>query len=573
MTRFDDLMPGSDCKNRIWHLRGRRRPTGGAVTGRIGFTIAITPAGSPVAAQTAAQADQAIAAQNTIQQRFTPPPRLGSVDISVKDQRKRVTDAEAARIRFQLRSMTVAGVVTLHSEALSSIWRDRIGTKISVADLYQIAEAIDAAYLRAGYFSMTVVPVQNFKSGSVSLRVYEGYISSVRITSDIPGIERRLQPYIDRIVAMRPIRIKEAERILSLMSDLGGLEIEGIFIRPEVPSGAGSLELTVGFKRSDGMIGLDSLGTDEVGPLELSSNLAMYDLFGLFETTTLVAVTVPDSPQELALLKASQDFPIGHDGMRIGYSFTYIAAQPGGALKSQDIQTESRIGMAYLSYPLIRSLSSNLLGQIEINAQNDSLDVGGAQLDRSEARWMLASLHYDNGTVSGGIALGQGFGHNFERPDVPSNYRFVTADIDYTRPLGDFTNLRIRAAGQYAGTAIPGANQFALGGDPYGWAFDGGVLSGDSGVGAAFEISRTVDTSLAALPTVSISAIADYGISWNREVEADYDRDTLGSIGFGVSGMLGERMTFQVLAATPWYTGRSVEDRGTRVFFRIGLPL
>ena len=92
---------------------------------------------------------------------------------------------------------------------------------------------------------------------------------------------------------MRPIRIKEAERILSLMSDLGGFEITGTFYRPEVPTGGGSLKLDIGFDRWSGMLGLDNLGTDEVGPLELSGTVAIHDMLGLFETTTLVAVTDP----------------------------------------------------------------------------------------------------------------------------------------------------------------------------------------------------------------------------------------------------------------------------------------
>ena len=130
---------------------------------------------------------------------------------------------------------------------------------------------------------------------------------------------------------MRPIRIKEAERILGLMSHRPVSTIEGTFDKPDVPTGGGRLVLNVGFERGSGMVGLDNLGTEAVGPLELSGTYALNDVLGLFETTNIVAVTVPDSPKEMALLQLSQDYPIGHDGLAGGYSFSYVAQQPGGS--------------------------------------------------------------------------------------------------------------------------------------------------------------------------------------------------------------------------------------------------
>jgi hemolysin activation/secretion protein len=540
-----------------------------------GAVIGLGLAASPAAGQSVSQIEQAVAGQNTILQRFTPPPRVGSVEISVEDQRRRVSDREAENRRFRLRSLTLEGADTLPPAALEPLWRDRIGAEISLADLYRVAEAIDEAYLRAGYFSMTIVPVQDFTSGRVTLRVYESYVTSVKITSAIPGIEQRLAPYIARIVAMSPIRIKEAERILSLMSDLAGLEIEGRFIRPEIPSGGGALELDVGFDRWSGMIGLDNLGSEAVGPLELSGAVAFNDLLGLFETTNLVAVTVPDAPSEMALLQLTQDIPIGHDGLSAGYGFTYIDQRPD--IDGLDIAVKTRIATASLRYPFIRTLDHNLFGQIEINARNDDVDVAGAPGQQSRARWLVASLSYDRaldlGAIAAGFGLGQGLGGERARPAVPEDYRFATADLDYNRPLGELTTLRIRAKGQYASTPLPAATQFSVGGDPYGWAFDGGSLAGDSGAAAAIEISRAVETGFPRLPGLSITGIADYGVAWNNDARADYARDTLGSIGIGVSGMVSDRVTFQVLAATPWTTGEYVDDPGTRVFFRIGLPL
>ncbi|MBD8892632.1 ShlB/FhaC/HecB family hemolysin secretion/activation protein [Roseibium litorale] len=529
---------------------------------------------SPAAAQSV---ENAVAGQTTIIDRFTPPSRPGTVDITVEDQRKRVPDNKAEAMRFRLRSISVEGAQAVPNGTLEAVWQDRIGEQISLAELYRIAEAVDAAYLRAGYLSMTVVPVQNFKSGEVTLRVYEGYLETVEITSSIPNIRERLAPYIRRLTSMRPIRIKEAERILLLMSDLGGLQIEGTLVRPQTPSGGGTLKLAVDFNRYSAGIGLDNLGTDEVGPVELSGNISVNDIFGLFETTSLVGVTIPDSPEEMILLQASQSVPIGFNGLSAGYDLTYVTQKPGGDLKNDDIDIETVIGTANLQYPFLRTIDQSLYGKVEINLRNDRIDVMGMRAARERTRWATMGLRYDlsfgETSFSAGTELGQSLSHDVEDASVPDDYRFGRADFDISHSLGSIAQLHLRTTGQYSPTPLPGSVRFSLGGDPYGWAFDGGSLSGDSGVASAFEVSHDFETGWSTLPGVTLTAFADYGIVWRADAAAEYSRDSLGSAGIGVSGMVAERVNFQLLTATPWHKPENADDPGTRVFFRLGLAL
>lgn len=528
-------------------------------------------------AQTAERIEQTVAGQTTILERFTPPQRVGTVDIKVQDQRRRTPEKDAAEIRFTLNSLTIVGADTLPSTAFSDLWQGMTGKVISVADLYRLADEIDARYLRAGYLAITAVPVQDFSSGKITLRVYESYVETLEINSAIPNIRERLAPYIDRIIAMRPIRIKEAERILLLMSDLGGLDIEGTLIRPETPQGGATFRLDIGFDRYSAGAGLDNLGTDEVGPLELSGNVTVNDMLGLFDTASLVGVTVPNMPQEMIFLQASQDIPIGFNGLSAGYDLSYITQKPGGDLKSDDIHIQSVIGTMRLDYPFVRTIDQSLFGRLEVNLRNDRVDVMGARAAREQTRWAALSLTYDR--QSGPTAflttaeLGQGLGQETVLPEVPDDYRFARVNFDISHDLGADTAIRLRSAGQYSATPLPSAAQFSLGGDPYGWAFDGGSLSGASGAAAALEISHDFETGWAALPGLTWTTFADYGVVWNEAASADYARDSLGSVGVGVSGMLAETMSFQLIAAVPWYSPDNGEDEGLRVFFRLGLPL
>src|SRR5689334_22363726 len=236
---------------------------------RILAVIAIISAGALTIGPTRAQSipdqiDSVISDQDQIIRRYSAPRKPGTIDLSVTDARKKAPPADARKIKFTLRSVTVRGAVAVANETLRAAWAGDLNKRISLSELYAVAERIDAIYRREGYFSWAVVPEQDFSSGHVVIVLYESYVRRVTINSTIPGIERRLRPYIDRIVAMRPIRIKEAERVLLLMSDLAGLSIEGIFTRPDTPSAGGDLKLNISFKRAGATAIFDNLGSDEV---------------------------------------------------------------------------------------------------------------------------------------------------------------------------------------------------------------------------------------------------------------------------------------------------------------------
>ncbi|WP_158967097.1 ShlB/FhaC/HecB family hemolysin secretion/activation protein [Chachezhania sediminis] len=545
---------------------------------RLGLGLACCGAlTAPALAQTSPIVDRAVAGQTVILQRFTPPPQVGSIGIGVEDQRQRLDMAAAEKVSFTLRSVALDGVRTIPVDNLNRLWADMIGTQVTLADLYRLAEAVDGAYLAAGYFSNTVVPVQDFRNGQVRLQVYEGYVQRVEITSDIPGIEARLRPYIDKILAMNPIRVKDAERILLLMSDLGGLEIEGTFVRPDTPTGGGLLRLEVSQDKRSGMIGLDNLGSDSVGPLELSGSMQLNDVFGLFESTSMVVVLTPNDTSQMMLFQFAQDYPVGNNGLAAGYSLTYLRQNPGGPLWSQDIDVTSNIGTAYLSFPFLRTIDTSLFGRAELTVRNDTVDVAGNALSRGKTRWATFSLQYDHDLETGNLTAegGMNFGvaSDIDMGDVPGNFRFLNASVDYTQSLGSVADLRIRGTGQYSPKPLPGAVQFALGGDPYGWAFNNGTLSGESGVATTVELSRSFETGWGFLPGVALGLFADYGSVWNDDGSPNLSRDSLGSWGLGVKGMLNDAMQFEIIAARPWKIPEEQDDPGKQLLFRLAIPL
>ena len=527
----------------------------------------------PALSQGLPDVDRILSGQTVILQRYEPPPQVGSVAIGVQDERDRIDLDRAKSIRMRLTSVRVDGAHTLPLSALTPIWQGQIGAEISLADLYRMADAVDAAYLASGYFSKTVVPVQDFSDGRIRLQVFEGYVDRIEISSDISAIETRLAPYLQRILDMHPIRVKAAERELLLMSDLAGLSIEGTFVRPEGATGGGLLRLEVGQDRSAGMIGLDNLGSDAVGPLQMASMVTFNDALRRFETTNLTGVITPQHPERMSLVQMMQRYPIGSNGLGAGYSIVYLRQHPDGGAGAPDIDVTSAMGTAFLSYPFLRTLDRSLWGQAELTVRNDNVDVLDTAAVRSRTRWTTHSLQYSQSFEASEInlegAVNLGTASDIDMGTVPGDFRFVTTELGYTQAFSETTRMTLQARGQYSGRPLPGAVQFGVGGEAYGRAFDSGTISGDKGAAVSTQVSHVVDAGLAFLPTLSTSAFVDYGAVWSDDVPGHM---YLGSYGVGLGGTFGERLNFQVIGALPWTHSELVDDKGGNLIVQLAMP-
>ncbi|MFI0844345.1 ShlB/FhaC/HecB family hemolysin secretion/activation protein [Mesorhizobium sp. IMUNJ 23232] len=539
--------------------------------------------GSSLAQTIPEQVDSVISDQNQIIRRYTAPRKPGTVDLSVSDLREAAPLEQAKRRVFTLRSVTVRGAVTVPVSKLQRAWAKDLNTRISLADLYAIAERIDEIYKRAGYFSWAVVPEQDVSSGNVVIVLYESYVRRVIINSDIPDIERRLKPYIDRIVAMRPIRIKEVERVLLLMSDLAGLTIEGTVIRPKTPSAGGDLKLDIGFKRAGANGIIDNFGSDAVGPYELTGTGTLNDTFRLFDAANIVAMTIPDSPDELKFVLGSQDIPLGYDGLHVGYNFGYVSSQPGADLAPLDLDITSTFGSAYAQYPLLRTIDHSVFGRLELNLKDNALDAGGERQTAEDLRWLAASLRYTGELENGAVTLTGTFGQGLDglgassrsdplapRLGVPDDYRYFRADLDLSKEIASLAVARLRVAAQYAPTALPSSVQLVLGGDPYGLAFDGSAASGDSGIAASLELGRDIELPEdLPISNLNMFAFVDYGSIWNHDTGVDYTEAELGSAGLGARAVFGEHLNARALVAIPFRDSQDLTDTGTRFLFQL----
>jgi hemolysin activation/secretion protein len=537
---------------------------------------------STAVAQTNAALDRTLANQAELLRRVKPVPKQGQIDITIVDERQLIPEDEAEDITFVLRTLSVDGARTVPQEQLTSVWEDKLNTTISLAELYRIAKEIEAIYRQKGYFSDVIVPNQNFDSGNIVIKLYETGLDEITIESDIPNIDTRLAPYLDRLLDLAPLPVAEVERILLLMSDLGGLTIEGTATRPDAPGKGGTLHLRITRTPMAAQLGLDNFGSREIGRAELTATLDLNDQLGLFETTTIAGVTIPNAPKELRLVQLSQDYPLGTNGLHAGYTVAYVGSKPGGALETLNVNAQTVSGTLFVRYPFIRRISHSLFGTAELNFENGDLRVAGNHVGRDRIRWATAGLSYDQelergfiniqGTLNIGLSnLGYTTSSDplSARIGVPDHYRFTQLNALLQHALWDGGALTLQGKLQYAPDPLPPTLRLDLGGSQFGRGFDNGTAQGDSGVAVSLELNQTFSTKLPHITDTSAFTFVDYGYVRNHDVGVDYRTQALGSAGVGVRARINKNIQGQVYVSTPWKEDHDFSETGTRVMFRI----
>ena len=92
--------------------------------------------------------------------------------------------AGAEEIVFRLEKISLEGMSVYDTPQMDSLYADKIGQDVTLAWLFDLANAITIKYRNDGYIlSRAIVPQQEIRAGHVTLRVVEGYVDKIVINN------------------------------------------------------------------------------------------------------------------------------------------------------------------------------------------------------------------------------------------------------------------------------------------------------------------------------------------------------------------------------------------------------
>lgn len=496
------------------------------------------------------------------------------------------------QIRFVLSKLHVEGSSVYTPEEIETLYRDLLGTEISLSRVYDVANAITAKYRADGYILTTaIVPAQEVQNGTVRIAVVEGFVDEVNVEG-AKELQDGMKNMVERILAMRPLNVKQLERYVLLMNDLHGVSVKSI-MRPlgaGAPLGGIGLTLLVEKESSRTQFSLDNYGSRYLGPFQLG---ARHDLgVGAFDFDKLTLggfVSVPFD--ELQYLFAGYEVPLDSEGTKLAVSLNSSWTQPGYTLEPQDVKGNSYGLELEVSHPYIRSRSENLYVSGAFDIRETENKILGTRLFRDRVRAVRLGTTYDfadnwRGTNLISAKFSQGLdilntresgSPDLSRAQGRTDFNKIEASLARLQALSDAWSVFAVASGQFSGSPLLSSEEFGYGGQVFGRAYDASEITGDSGYAASLEL-RYSGISPWSWGSTEPFLFYDIGKVYNLDNGVAEGRQSGASAGGGVRFLFDDSLTGTLTLATPLTRTVNTPTYGSngsnsRVFFSLNYSM
>ncbi|MGQ0527368.1 MAG: ShlB/FhaC/HecB family hemolysin secretion/activation protein [Alphaproteobacteria bacterium] len=514
-----------------------------------------------------------------------------SPDIEVKELALQGAPPGAENIHFVLQELEVEGFEAYSDAQLRPLYADKIGTEISLADLYDIANQITLKYRNDGYLlTQVVVPPQTIDNGYAQVRVVEGYVNNVIVQGNATHDGDVIHKYASRINTGHALNIRELERQLLLINDLPGITARSVLSPSADTPGAAEMLIIVDNRDPyDGLLEINNFGSRYLGPINLVSSNTFNGWLGMNEAITAQLVIAPDSGYELAFGALGYEQPIGPYGTKASAYISATDTDPGYDLAQFDVRGHSNLYSVKVTHPFIRARSQNLTTRLlfdwrDVRSSNniEPTREDNLRVLRAGARYEFLDTLLGIGFNAIDIEISKGlsvFGAsdegdaNLTRDEGDPQFLKANIEIQRLQRLTNSFNLLLAASGQVSNDPLLSSEEFGVGGTEFGRAFDSSEVVGDDGIAAKAELqwNNPMNIEGGNLEKFQAYTFYDAGRVWNEDATTStLKTDTITSAGAGVRANFPGNTSAGFAVAFP--LNRDVQtqnDRDPRAYFNL----
>jgi hemolysin activation/secretion protein len=435
------------------------------------------------------------AIERTIPTQIRPTAAVPIITLPVREARAQRTERKG----FTLGAVNIDGATVFSQQDLSRYFEPYLATEVDQGKLAQMAQAITAKYRQTGYLlSYAMVPPQAVEAGMVRLSVVEGRIDKVSVDG-AGSAKGAIEAIAAPLVSGGPLKSGALERSIGLIRDFPGFTITDIaLMRSDVEGGRYTLKITMAADRLRGFTYADNRGTGSVGHSRLYDSVSLSSLAVAGDEIRVDLFAMPGGHSRYLYGQLLAAAPLGRDGMRVTISGSrgdqYLRADEHFSGQSDNIS-------AQLSYPFLRSRSLTLVGKASLTDWRSVGTQGGARKLHDRLRVARFGVEFGNEgktRFQGELLLSRGLGFAAmtrvgdplaSRPDAGGKFTKAALALQAKRALDDRFTVSGTVLAQYSDRPLLSAEEFSLGGNRIGRAFDFNEETGDRGFGAGAEIS------------------------------------------------------------------------------------
>ena len=541
----------------------------------------------PAYAQTEAaqqQADPGRVQQQLLEDRVLPQasPRVEVRDVLLQD-----VPENADEIVLELNQIQFDGVGVYSEEEIRSVYANKLGTEVTLAEVYGIASALTNKYRNDGYIlTQVIVPPQTIDGGKVTLRAVEGFVDQINVQGEEqPRARALIESYAAQIRGNGPLNAQNLERFLLLINDLPGVNARSILRPSQTQVGASDLQIIVERDPFDAFAAVDNHGSRYLGSLQISAGAAFNSYFGNNERIVIQAATAPDGG-ELYFYSLGYEQPVGPYGTTVSGLFSHSNTDPGFDLQQFNVKGSSDFAAITVEHPFIRSREQSLYayGTFDYRDVDSSNILEQAREDRIRAlraggRYEFLDNLFSVGINTVNVEVSQGlniFGTsrendpNLSRPAGDPTFTKITGEFQRLQRVTNNINIFVAARGQLANNAQLSSEEFGVGGINFGRGFDPSEIVGDDGFATKVEVQLNDPYPFETIEGYQLFGFYDFGKVYNDDATISDDDESLASTGFGVRTDFTPATEGELLVAIP--LTREVEtqsDKGASFLFSV----
>ena len=496
------------------------------------FALVASALGAPLAAT----AQTALSRINPGRLDLSPP---ATRHRTVGPKHARRTPSPAPEVKpFLLARVEISGS-TLPPSALAAAYQPFVGRTIDKAGLQAITDALARVYEQSeiALYSVTV-PTQDFAGGRLRLQAVEGHIGKTEFKGGEhqPGLALARR-YAARLEAERPLRRRDLERYVSLMRDIPGITPDIELVQGEGGDGAVTLEVDPHAQRVQAAVSINNRGTAYLGRTQVQGDVYLDSLFRPGDQTRL-SVALPTDIDRFQLYSFGHTQPVGADGATVQLFGSYLRTNPEGL----NIQGRAYSLGAQVSYPLIRGYRQNLYASASLDGLNSTNAFFGQELSNEHTRTVRGALAYSltstksvlliSGTASFGLA---GLGAHEDPLLAKADFKKANLKFNYNHALGGQWVIRLDGSAQLTSDLLPASEQFSLGGEEFGRAYEASYIVGDEGYGASAELAFVLPHTPDAFAGTELYGFVDKGgVRYRSRLGLPQEDLSLSSVGAGI---------------------------------------
>ena len=511
------------------------------------FALVASALGAPVAAT----AQTALSQINPGRLDVSPPAARHRTE---RLRHARRTPAPAPEVKpFVLSRVEIAGS-SLPPGALAAAYQPFVGRTIDKAGLQAITDALARVYEQSevALYSVTV-PTQDFTGGMLRLQAVEGYIAKTEFKGGEhqPGLALARR-YARRLQAERPLKRRDLERYVSLMRDIPGMTPDIELVQGDGGDGAVTLQVDPHAQGVQAAVSINNRGTAYLGRTQVQGDLYLDSLLRPGDQTRL-SVALPTDIDRFQLYSFGHSQPVGSDGATVQLFGSYLRTNPAGL----NVKGRAYSLGAQVSYPLIRGYRRNLYASASLDGLNSTNAFFGQELSNEHTRTVRGALAYSlastttvlliSGTASFGLSA---LGAREDPLLAKADFKKFNLKLNYNHALGGQWVIRLDGAAQLTSDLLPASEQFSLGGEEFGRAYEASYLVGDEGYGASAELAFVLPRTPPALAGTELYGFADKGaVRYRSRLGLPQEDLSLSSVGGGIRAPIRKHVVVGVEVA------------------------